>query len=179
MRCCLGLDHHHKPLCKGEDHVRALQKALGGAAGVPVRQRMLGGTQPGAGAGPRESHIVQRCRQPGGCSQPGVSWRDSPNHPGLWRGPPSLGEGEDKAARTHTRTLSHPPPSQLRSLFSIPVLWKPSPCLAPFTVLPITGARESPCPRPRSTLPAHALASPPAAGKWRSQRDCNPVSLRV
>lgn len=94
----------------------SLAESSGGAAGVPVRQRMLGGTEPGAGAGPRESHIVQRCRQPGGCSQPGVSWRDSPNHPGLWRGPPSLGEGEDKAARTHTHSF---PPSSISAPVSL------------------------------------------------------------
>ena len=169
------------PLKRGGPCPR-LAKSLEGAAGVPVRQWRSGGTGPGAGAGPRESGIVRWCRQPGGCSQPGANRRDSPNHTGLWRGPPSLREGEDKAACTHTHThtctlfptLLHPS----SGLASRP-LCHGNPCpAAPFTAPAITGDRRGPCPCPRSALPAHAPASPPPAGKQQSQRDCDPTSLK-
>lgn len=119
----------------GGAHPRACKKKL-----LRTDHGLLGylrgreGLGPGAvglfGSRPWERSIVWWCWQPGGCCEPGASQRESPNHTGLWRGPPSLGEGEDKAACAHTNapTHTHTHTHSLHPSLAVP---RPCPCIAP------------------------------------------------
>lgn len=139
---------------KGGAHPRACKKKLLRAdRGLLGYLRGRKGLGPGAaglfGRRPWERSIVWWCWQPGGCCEPGARQRESPNHTGLWRGPPSLGEGEDKAACAHTNAPTHSHTHTLTHSHSLhPSLAVPRPC--PCTAQIHTGSKRTLPARTRS-----------------------------